>query len=105
MRPARESRLRPQSPGYGFSCAVPLARSSLSKNDLENQHRVGSALHSRQLAFGEDDQIVGLHELQLQQAREQLTVEHFRGFGVRHIEDDRIDPAEESDPASCRLMT
>src|SRR5580698_4411497 len=75
----------------------------LLAQDLEDLHGVRAAGDPGQLALGEDDEIVLLHQLQVQELVEDREVERLAVL-VRDIVGDRINAAVQSDPAARRLL-
>src|ERR1700683_3732249 len=81
-------------------CMVP---APLLACDLEDLHGIGASGDARELALGENDEVVLLHEIQIQELLEYGEVERLPVF-VRDVVGDRIDAAIEGDPAARRLL-
>src|SRR5882724_884340 len=86
------------SPRTSTAHAMPMYFNRLSECHFEDHHGVGAALDAGQLPLGENHQIVALHQLQLEQPREQRPVQIVRRGGPGDIEDHRIHPPIKRDP-------
>src|SRR3569833_1246107 len=79
-----------------------LTAPSALESHLENQHGDGPPRHTRQLALGENHQVVLLDELQIQHPREQLAIQTFIRAGRSDIEYHGIDTAKHRDTTARR---